>query len=186
MSFFLVRSCRLTRLFESKKEMSTVFDGRDEGEFNVSRPGHDCGRKVMIVGRSAISVFVAKRAIARNHDETRFLGCLLRIFLRPMTGFLLKRENAPRPCFPFSRLAQDRYSLCCDYASLCSYEFQISVISFRLERRKNFRLNRCRVLRKTAASNIKIREASLLQYREKISPRQAGCFFIIHAETKAS
>jgi len=59
-------SCRLTRLFESKKEMSSVFDGRDEGELNVSRPGHDCGRKVMTVGRSAISVFVAKRAIARS------------------------------------------------------------------------------------------------------------------------
>jgi len=48
-------------------------------------------------GRSP-SIFVAKRAIARSHDETRFLGCLLRIFLRPTTGFcvLLKRENALR------------------------------------------------------------------------------------------
>lgn len=82
---------------------------------------------------------------ARYVESKKRLGCLLRIFLQSTTGFctLLIRENASRPCFPFSRIAQDWYSLL-----PITRMFKLVRISnfsnlvFKLEHKKNFRLNR--------------------------------------------
>jgi len=87
-----------------------MVDGRHKGELNVSTPGHDCERKVMTM--DAVPFPFSSRN-ARYVKSTKRLGYLLWVFLQSVTGFYTRliRENASRPCFPFLRIAQDRYSL---------------------------------------------------------------------------
>lgn len=172
--FLLAIMSLVTRLLESKKEKSHVclIEGTRE---SFSRPGL-CGRKVQVNG-VAVSVFIAKRAI-RGVATKRFSGYLLWISLRSATGFctFLKRENASRPCFLFSKIARDRYSL--RYASVYTcMNFCNLIKSGTQEKLSSESANRCRTPQEAATSNIKIREAPLLQYREKISSsRQASLF----------
>jgi len=113
--------------------------------------------------------FVAKRAI-HGVATKRFVVPFTEVSLRPETGFcaLLKRENAPCPCFLFSRIAEDRYSLCCRLRE--SILIQISNFCNLIESGKQEKLSfESAMSQEVAALNIKIREASLLQYHEKIS-----------------
>lgn len=154
-----------------------MFDGRDKGGLNVSRPGHNCGRKVMAMDAMPFP-FSSRNA---QHTESRWKAsarCLLRRF-----------PSARRPVFVLSlnektlriRVSLSRESLRTGTLSLLpitrvlrSYEFRISIISLRVEKTgKTFVCigqSISNAAQEAAASNIKIHEASLLQYREKISP----------------
>lgn len=72
MLFLLVLSCRWSDAFFRKEKEAAR---RDKGEL-VSRPRHDCGRKVMAV---PFPFFVAKRVI-HGVATKRFSWCLLRRF----------------------------------------------------------------------------------------------------------